>query len=81
MPPFQTERAAAAIGNTSMAQGFSELYCNACDSSRGQKNGLEDITVTPPEIVSVAMPYVFRYLANELAAMNVKLTLSIRENC
>ncbi len=81
MPPFQTERAAAAIGNTSMAQGFSELYCKACDSSRGQKNELEDITVTPPAIVSVAMPYVFRYLANELAAMNVKLTLSIRENC
>ncbi len=48
----------------------------------GQKNGLEDIgTVTPPAIVSVAMPYTFRYLANELAAMNVKLTLSVRENC
>lgn len=26
----------------------------------------------------VAMPYVFRYLANELAAMNIKLTLSLK---
>jgi len=25
----------------------------------------------------VAMPYVFRYLANELAALNIKLTLSV----
>ncbi len=64
-----------------MAQGFSELHCNACDNSSQQKNGLEDITVASPAIASVAMPYVFRYLANELAAMNVKLTLSIRENC
>ncbi len=81
IPNFQTERAAAAIGNTSMAQGFSELHCNACNNSSRQKNGLDDITITSPSIVSVAMPYVFRYLANELAAMNVKLTLSIRENC
>lgn len=26
----------------------------------------------------VAMPYVFRYLANELAALNIKLTLGVR---
>ncbi|RQM23815.1 hypothetical protein B5M09_004969, partial [Aphanomyces astaci] len=27
---------------------------------------------------AVAMPYVFRYLANELAAMNIKMTLSLK---
>ncbi len=26
----------------------------------------------------VAMPYVFRYLANELAAMNIKMTLTVK---
>ena len=30
------------------------------------------------ECVQVAMPYVFRYLANELAAMNIRLSLSVK---
>jgi DNA-directed RNA polymerase I subunit RPA2 len=30
------------------------------------------------EIVRVSMPYVFRYLANELGAMNIKMTLKVK---
>lgn len=39
--------------------------CVACQSSKGME--------------TVAMPYVFRYLAAELAAMNIKMTLQLRD--
>ena len=32
---------------------------------------------TGAHVESVAMPYVFRYLATELAAMNIKLQLAL----
>jgi DNA-directed RNA polymerase I subunit RPA2 len=32
-------------------------------------------------IEKVAMPYVFRYLAAELAAMNIKVSLTLKEGC
>ncbi|XP_059638695.1 DNA-directed RNA polymerase I subunit 2 isoform X2 [Cornus florida] len=40
-----------------------KIVCNACKTSKG--------------IETVAMPYVFRYLAAELAAMNIKMTLQL----
>lgn len=38
--------------------------CHACGTGRG--------------VARIAMPYVFRYLAAELAAMNIKLTLDVQ---
>ncbi|XP_020522077.1 DNA-directed RNA polymerase I subunit 2 isoform X2 [Amborella trichopoda] len=43
----------------------SKIICHSCKSSKG--------------IETVAMPYVFRYLAVELAAMNINLSLQVRE--
>lgn len=40
-----------------------KVTCVACQTSKGME--------------TVAMPYVFRYLAAELAAMNIKLTLQL----
>lgn len=40
-----------------------KVFCPVCKTSKG--------------IECVAMPYVFRYLGAELAAMNIKLTLTI----
>jgi DNA-directed RNA polymerase I subunit RPA2 len=41
------------------------VICRICDNS---STGIE----------RVAMPYVFRYLAAELAAMNIKVTVGIK---
>jgi len=40
------------------------VKCQNCDSSRG--------------ITLVAIPYVYTYLANELAAMNIRMTLDVK---
>uniref|UniRef100_A0A5B7BLJ7 DNA-directed RNA polymerase subunit beta n=1 Tax=Davidia involucrata TaxID=16924 RepID=A0A5B7BLJ7_DAVIN len=40
-----------------------KVFCNACQTSKGME--------------TVAMPYVFRYLAAELAAMNIRTTLQL----
>jgi DNA-directed RNA polymerase I subunit RPA2 len=41
-----------------------EMRCQSCNTSKS--------------CAKVAMPYVFRFLANELAAMNVRVNLSVR---
>ncbi|MCH89073.1 DNA-directed RNA polymerase I subunit RPA2-like, partial [Trifolium medium] len=41
----------------------SKVTCHACQTSKGME--------------TVAMPYIFRYLAAELAAMNIKMTLKL----
>ncbi|WJX93025.1 DNA-directed RNA polymerase I subunit RPA2 [Trifolium repens] len=41
----------------------SKVTCHACKTSKGME--------------TVAMPYIFRYLAAELAAMNIKVTLKL----
>jgi DNA-directed RNA polymerase I subunit RPA2 len=33
---------------------------------------------TPKHVATIAIPYVFMYLANELAAMNIKVTLDVK---
>lgn len=40
-----------------------KVICTACQTSKGME--------------TVAMPYVFRYLAAELAAMNIKVTIHL----
>jgi len=40
------------------------LLCRMCDSGKN--------------VATIAMPYVFLYLANELAAMNIKITLDVK---
>lgn len=40
-----------------------KVFCNACKTSKGME--------------TVAMPFVFRYLTTELAAMNIKMTLQL----
>lgn len=42
-----------------------KAFCKACKSSKGME--------------TVAMPFVFRYLAAELAAMNIKVSLHLRD--
>ncbi|CAN0862970.1 DNA-directed RNA polymerase I subunit 2 [Linum grandiflorum] len=42
-----------------------KVACHACKSSKGME--------------TVAMPYVFKYLAAELAAMNIKMTLNLTD--
>ncbi|CAM9191411.1 unnamed protein product [Choristocarpus tenellus] len=62
----QSEAAAAAAARGEEAaggEGGGGFYCSTCASCAG--------------VVSVAMPYVFRYLANELAGMGIKLTLKM----
>lgn len=51
---------------TDAGQLVSSLHtaCRVCDSARGI------------EVISV--PYVFRYLVNELAAMNIRSTIEVR---
>ncbi|XP_015878970.3 DNA-directed RNA polymerase I subunit 2 [Ziziphus jujuba] len=44
-------------------RGSKKVTCHFCQSSKGME--------------TVAMPYVFRYLAAELAAMNIKMTLKV----
>ena len=38
-------------------------FCHSCESNAG--------------VTTILLPYVFRYLANELAAMSIRLTLEI----
>lgn len=51
------------IGGLPPGRAPKKVTCHACQTSRGME--------------TVAMPYVFRYLAAELAAMNIKMTLKL----
>lgn len=51
------------IGDLPPGRAPKKVTCLACQSSKGME--------------TVAMPYVFRYLAAELAAMNIKMTLQL----
>ena len=48
------------------AQNQSQLICRVCQDLK-----------RPYTIAQVPLPYVFRYLANELAGMNIKLQLKM----
>ncbi|GKV39647.1 hypothetical protein SLEP1_g47390 [Rubroshorea leprosula] len=61
---IQTQkRAVREIGGLPPARAPKKVTCHACKTSKGME--------------TVAMPYVFRYLAAELAAMNIKMTLQL----
>jgi DNA-directed RNA polymerase I subunit RPA2 len=47
------------------ARGTRKQYCHLCESDTGVR--------------AVQMPYVFRYLTNELAGMGIRLALSLSE--
>ncbi|XP_061348882.1 DNA-directed RNA polymerase I subunit 2 isoform X2 [Gastrolobium bilobum] len=51
------------IGGLPPGRAPKKVTCHACQTSKGME--------------TVAMPYVFRYLAAELAAMNIKMTLKL----
>ncbi|GMH19290.1 hypothetical protein Nepgr_021131 [Nepenthes gracilis] len=51
------------IAGLPLRRASKTAFCHACQTSKGIEN--------------VAMPYVFRYLAAELAAMNIKMTLQV----
>ena len=51
------------IGGLPPARAPKKVTCHACQTSKGME--------------TVAMPYVFRYLAAGLAAMNIKMTLQL----
>ncbi|XP_073226787.1 DNA-directed RNA polymerase I subunit 2-like [Cicer arietinum] len=53
------------IGGLRPARAPRKVTCHACQSSKGMEK--------------VAMPYIFRYLAAELAAMNIKMTLKLTD--
>ncbi|KAF6158224.1 hypothetical protein GIB67_015018 [Kingdonia uniflora] len=57
------EKAVREIVGLPPARTSKKVTCKVCDTSRGME--------------TVAMPYVFRYLAAELAAMNVKMNLRL----
>ena len=59
-----TKRATiASTASASAALASTKHHCVACE--------------TGDHVVSMALPYVLRYLANELAAMNIRLTLDV----
>ncbi|XP_012068704.1 DNA-directed RNA polymerase I subunit 2 isoform X1 [Jatropha curcas] len=51
------------IGGLPPVRAPKKVACHACQTSKGME--------------TVAMPYVFRYLAAELAAMNIKMTVQL----
>uniref|UniRef100_A0A1D1YVP6 DNA-directed RNA polymerase subunit beta n=1 Tax=Anthurium amnicola TaxID=1678845 RepID=A0A1D1YVP6_9ARAE len=57
------KRAVREISGLPPARTSKNYTCQACETSKGME--------------TVAMPYVFRYLAAELAAMNIKVTLHL----
>ncbi|KAK9284078.1 hypothetical protein L1049_012338 [Liquidambar formosana] len=57
------KRAVRQIGGLPPGRTPKKVTCHACQTSKGME--------------TVAMPYVFRYLAAELAAMNIKMTLQL----
>lgn len=57
------KRAVREIGGLPPGKAPKRVTCHACRTSKGME--------------TVAMPYVFKYLAAELAAMNIKLTLQL----
>ncbi|KAK9741909.1 hypothetical protein RND81_03G137100 [Saponaria officinalis] len=53
------------IGGLPPARAPKKVFCHSCQTSKGME--------------TVAMPYVFRYLAAELAAMNIKMFLELSD--
>ncbi|KAJ7982372.1 DNA-directed RNA polymerase subunit beta [Quillaja saponaria] len=61
----QQKRIVREIGGLPPGRAPKKVTCHSCKTSKGME--------------TVAMPYVFRYLAAELAAMNIKMTLKLSD--
>jgi len=48
-------------------------------TSRSSSTGTVVCRLCKGRAEAIVLPYVFRYLANELAAMNIKLTLKLKD--
>lgn len=59
----QQKRVVRDIGGLPPVRAPKKVACHACKTSKGME--------------TVAMPYVFRYLAAELAAMNIKMNVQL----
>lgn len=59
------KRPAREIGGLPPGRAPKKVTCQACQTSKGME--------------TVAMPYIFRFLAAELAAMNIKMTLKLSD--
>lgn len=57
------KRAVREIGGLPPGRAPKKVTCHACQTSKGME--------------TVSMPYIFRFLAAELAAMNIKMTLQL----
>ncbi|KAM6561896.1 hypothetical protein CsatB_021894 [Cannabis sativa] len=57
------KRVVPQVGGLPPRQSSGKIICHSCQSSKGME--------------TVAMPFVFRYLAAELAAMNIKMSLQL----
>nr|XP_028963223.1 DNA-directed RNA polymerase I subunit 2 [Malus domestica] len=60
---IQPKRVGRAVSGIPSVRAPKKVICHACKTSKGME--------------TVAMPYVFRYLAAELASMNIKMTLQL----
>ncbi|XP_028963223.2 DNA-directed RNA polymerase I subunit 2 [Malus domestica] len=60
---IQPKRVGRAVSGIPSVRAPKKVICHACKTSKGME--------------TVAMPYVFRYLAAELASMNIKMTLQV----
>jgi DNA-directed RNA polymerase I subunit RPA2 len=73
-----TERSALASTSSIMNSSMSSrsrlrIFCRNPQCRENTRDGADDEMVEP-----IILPYVYRYLANELAAMNIKMTLDIK---
>jgi len=72
-----TERSSVLSAGQSAAEATNRarlrVYCRNPRCREATAEGADDDAVEP-----IALPYVFRYLANELAGMNIKMTLDIK---
>jgi DNA-directed RNA polymerase I subunit RPA2 len=64
--PLPTTRGSLGSLGLGIQQAGGKKICRVCNTSKG--------------IETVAMPFVFRYLAAELAAMNIKLTMTLSQS-
>lgn len=62
----QQQKRIREIGGLPPIKSSRKVTCHACQTGKGMEK--------------VAMPYVFRYLASELASMNIKMTLQVSDS-
>jgi len=64
-------------GSSAREGGFVCKVCHASAQNRSSQQGGHGEAPPPSHCEPVALPYVFRYLTNELAGMNIRMTLQL----